>query len=443
MIFSEKIHKFKEFLSTPFDELGHLGKFFVFQVKLWPLCAKLLRANRADQQAAALAYHSIFGFVPLAIMMLIIFQSFPGSEDIGLKIRDMIYDAVQLNQFQYPDPDNPEQTVMLTEYVNNLVGDFFEKSGKGSATILSAVFVCWAAIKLLTIIERTFNNIWNAASGRSILRRIFYYWTPLTLGPLLVGAGLYIKTLDIINQRMGGLITVVNSISGWLIPVIVFFLLYWSMPNAKVRPLPALWAGAVAAVIWVLLKDLYGFYIIEYMPFRELYGILGLIPLTMLWIYISWLVVLFGVQLAYTTQNLEELNALQMVDNSENFSIAGEDTIIAVMGYVANEFDQGRAPVAGERVVRRFSLSYKLVYHILDELVDAGLLIHTSEPDEGYSLARSSDRIRLCEPAALAADHNADVYIDNCLALKDASNEYKKRLSEVRLSDISAAKNDV
>jgi len=93
MFFSDKARKFKEFLSTPFDDLGHFGRFVVFQFRLWPLCTKLLRSNRADQQAAALAYHSIFGFVPLVIMTLIIFQSFPGSEGIGTKLREMIYEA--------------------------------------------------------------------------------------------------------------------------------------------------------------------------------------------------------------------------------------------------------------------------------------------------------------------------------------------------------------
>ncbi|MFI4912298.1 MAG: YhjD/YihY/BrkB family envelope integrity protein [Sedimentisphaeraceae bacterium JB056] len=445
MIFSEKIHKFKEFISTPFDELGHVSRFIVFQFRLWPLCAKLLRTNRADQQAAALAYHSIFGFIPLAIMLLIIFQSFPGSEGIGEKFRDMVYEGIQLDKFQYPDAANPEQTVKLTDHVNKLIGGFFEKSSKGPATLLSGLFVFWAAIKLLTTIERTFNNIWNVSNGRGLLRRIFYYWTPLTLGPLLIGAGLYIKTLDIISKKMGGFVTILNDFSGWMIPILAFFLLYWSMPNTKVRTLPALWASSVAAVLWVLLKELYGFYIVEYMPFRELYGVLGLIPLSMLWIYISWLVVLFGVQLAYTTQNLEKLDAIETssVDNTENFSIAGDDTIIAVMGYISDEFDKGNGPVGGEKIVRKFSLPYKLVYHILGRLVKAGVLVSTSEPNEGYSLARSSDKIFLSELKALAIDHRIDVYIENCQSLKEASEQYGQRLGDVTLSDINVAKSDV
>ena len=439
MIFSEKLEKFKDFLSTPFEDLGHFSKFMVFQIKLWPQCIRLLRRNRADQQAAALAYHSIFGFVPLVIMTLIIFQSFPGSEGAGTKIREMIYEGIQLNNFQYPDPDNAEETILLTDYFDDLIAAFFEKSGTGSATLISALFIFWAAVKLLTTIERTFNNIWNLSNGRGLLTRIFYYWTPLTLGPLLIGAGLYLKTMDIITQRVGGFLPILNSVSGYLIPIFAFFLLYWSMPNTKVRPLPALWAAFIAAMIWILLKNLYGFYIVKYMPFRELYGVLGLIPLSMLWVYISWLVVLFGVQLAYTTQNLEKLDAIETstIDNAENFSIAGAETIMALMGYICEEFDNGRGPVTGEKIVRKFSLPYKLAYHILNKLVDAGLLVNTLEPSEGYSLAKSSDKIYLSDIQDLAIDHRVDVFLENSSALKEAAESYQSRLGNVRLNDIA------
>ena len=178
MLFLEQFNKLKKLLTMPLDEIKNLGKlmhFLIFQFRLWPLCIRLLKNNRADQQAAALAYHSIFGFVPIVIVALIIFQSFPGSSGTGAKFRDMIYESVQLNKFEYPDPNEPQGTFALTDYVNDLVGEFFKNSSKGSAAIISGLFIFWAAIKLLSTIERTFNNIWNVSNGRGILMRIFYY----------------------------------------------------------------------------------------------------------------------------------------------------------------------------------------------------------------------------------------------------------------------------
>ena len=89
------------------QRIGNFSSFVMFQFKLWPLCWRQLKTNRSDLQAAALAYNTIFGFIPLLIVMLIIFQSVPAYESIGNTIQDSIFKAVQLDEFTYSDPANP------------------------------------------------------------------------------------------------------------------------------------------------------------------------------------------------------------------------------------------------------------------------------------------------------------------------------------------------
>jgi membrane protein len=79
----------KKILTTPTEQLGKASLFLVFQVKLWSHCARLLKTNRSGQQAAALSYHTIFGIVPLAIMALLIFQSFPAYKEVGDKMKGL------------------------------------------------------------------------------------------------------------------------------------------------------------------------------------------------------------------------------------------------------------------------------------------------------------------------------------------------------------------
>ena len=79
-----------DLLTTPNTQLGRMGRLAVFQIKLWSHCAKLLRLNRAALQAAALSYRTIFGIIPMAIVMLLIFKLFPASADIGSKVTRMI-----------------------------------------------------------------------------------------------------------------------------------------------------------------------------------------------------------------------------------------------------------------------------------------------------------------------------------------------------------------
>ena len=87
----------KKLLTTPTAELGRASRFLAFQVKLWVHCGRLLRVNRAGQQAAALAYQTIFGIVPLAIVMLLMFQGLEAYTDTGEKIKDFIYDQANLS----------------------------------------------------------------------------------------------------------------------------------------------------------------------------------------------------------------------------------------------------------------------------------------------------------------------------------------------------------
>ncbi len=106
----------KNLLSTPTAQLGKASRFAVFQIKLWSHCARLLKKNRAGQQAAALSYHTIFVIVPLAIVILLIFQSLTAYKATGENIKALIYEQLNLTTIQYTvtGDQGTEQTIMLT-----------------------------------------------------------------------------------------------------------------------------------------------------------------------------------------------------------------------------------------------------------------------------------------------------------------------------------------
>jgi hypothetical protein len=129
----------KELLSTPTAQLGKAGRFVVFQIKLWSHCARLLKKNRSGQQAAALSYHTIFGIVPLAIVMLLVFQLFPAYHAEGERLKNLVYKNLHLTTIVYPS--QTEEKVMLTDHLDRIVDDFFAGVNKGSITLVSIVFV--------------------------------------------------------------------------------------------------------------------------------------------------------------------------------------------------------------------------------------------------------------------------------------------------------------
>jgi len=158
-------------LSTPTTQLGRASRFVVYQIKLWSYCARLLKKNMAVQQAAALSYHTIFGIVPLAIVMLLIFQTFPAYQHIGERIKDFIYEQAQFSAFTTQDvgEEGSEEAVRLTEHLDKIISKFFKGTNKGSITLFSVVIVIWAAVSLLSTIEKAFNRIWHISRGRSFL----------------------------------------------------------------------------------------------------------------------------------------------------------------------------------------------------------------------------------------------------------------------------------
>jgi len=393
----------EKLLTTPTTQVGKAGRFVVFQIKLWSHCARLLKINRSGQQAAALSYHTIFGIVPLAIVTLFIFQSFPTYSYIGENVKNFIYAQANLTAFKSPvsSSDNPEETIKLTEHLDAIVTRFFAETNKGQIGLFSILIVIWAALSLLATIEKSFNNIWHVATGRNFLHRIISYWALLTLGPLLLGTGIYVITRysKIANIHETVLSYVAPVILSYFVATVAFFLLYFVMPNTKVSFKAAIWGSAIAALVWMAAKSIFGYCITELGLYRTVYGVMALIPMTVVWIYITWLTVLFGLQLTYTTQHLKSLDAAEIAAarKNEKYFIANDLTIINIVREIAAAFQANQAPVQPEDICSKLDIPAEFGQKILDHLVNSRLIVRTSDPAAGFLPARDPANIKLSE----------------------------------------------
>jgi len=409
----------EKLLSTPTTQLGKAGRFVVFQIKLWSHCARLLKQNRSAQQAAALSYHTIFGIVPLAIVTLLLFQSFPAYSQIGEKVKNFIYEQANLSAFksQKAAGEDSQETVTLTEHLDNIVATFFAQTNRGQIGLFSILLVIWAALALLTTIERSFNNIWHVARGRSFFQRIISYWALLTLGPLLLGAGIYIVTREPAISRLQQ--TVLSNVAplvlSYLVATGAFFLLYFVLPNTKVRAKAALWGAAVGALVWIAAKNAFGYCITELNLYRTVYGVMALVPMTVVWIYITWLTVLFGLQLTFTTQHLTSLDAAQIAaaKKNEEYFIANDLTAINIVREIAAAFEGNQAPVPAEVLCGNLDIPAEFGQKILDHLVSTRLIVKTSEPVAGFMPAREPQNIKLSDIAEALASAGLAQPTDN------------------------------
>lgn len=429
-------------LSTPTAQLGKASRFMAFQIKLWWHCVRLLKINRAGQQAAALSYHTIFGIVPLTILILLIFQLFPGYSGIGKEVKNRIYEQLQLSAIEYPpNPEKPEEKIALTEYLDDIVGGFLTRFDEGSIALFSAVIVVWASLSLLSTIERAFNHIWHVGKGRSFMHRISNCWAILTLGPLLLIVGVYITTqyspLGEIQKKVSSSITPV--VLSYILSTLAFSLLYVTLPNTKVQAGSAIWGAAIAALVWSLAKWGFRAYVIRFIPYSQVYGVLGLIPLGVFWIFVTWYIVLFGLQLTFTTQHLQSLDAAEIATakETEEYFIANDLTAMNIVRQIAVAFQKNQAPVSPEVICSKLSIPAEFGEKILDHLVESGIIMKTSEPKLGFVPAQEPANIKLSEIASAVAEVSfAQSPTDQPQALEQITTAQRDALAKHNLVEI-------
>jgi membrane protein len=210
------------------------------------------------------------------------------------------------------------------------------------------------------------------------------------------------------------------------------------MPNVKVKVRPALWGAAVAALAWNIAKWGFSLYVTKLIPNQAVYGIMGLIPLSVLWIYLSWLIVLFGLQLTYTTQNIksiEDAEAEAAARNEASF-IAGEMTVINVMRYISNAFLQKRGPLEMQTICSELKLPAQFANRLLGHLVDKGLLIRTSEPRVGFVPATEAANIKLSDISEVVSRASFVQFENKEGTLAEISQKQKDLLGQYTLGQL-------
>jgi YihY family inner membrane protein len=416
-------------------------------------CARLFRLNRCGTQAAALAYHTIFGIVPLAIVTLMVFQMFPAYKGMGDKVRDLVYEQLNLNKIIYTADDKNEKVdtiagsgenkkdpnqISITTKINEITNRYISNLNTGAIKFVGGLLTIWVALSLLTTIEKSFNTIWGVPRSRDILHRTINYWAILTLGPLLLGLGVYLSTEYPFQQTLQqSAFTYIKPVFGFGISVALMFCLYMFLPNARVKATAALGGAVVAAIFWTAMKIGFGYYVKEYIPYQAVYGIMGLIPLAVFWIYIVWLIVLVGLQLTFAAQHvhvLDKAERMAKLRQEQTSFIATDQTSIQIMREVMVAFeDKNRKPVISSEIATVMALDENFVERILENLTRAGLLCKTTDPIVGYVPSTDSTNITLAE-VSMAMEKSS--FQTQSPKLRQVIEQVRTELAKFNLKDI-------
>ncbi|SJL84802.1 virulence factor BrkB family protein [Vibrio palustris] len=241
--------------------------------------------DRVNVTAGYLAYITLISLVPMLTVLVSILSSFTVFDNVSDVIQDFV-----ITHF----------VPTAGDAVSGALKQFVSNTGK--MTAVGSIFLFVAALMLISNVDRSLNFIWRVRNKRRMVFSLSMYWMFLTLGPLLIGASIalssYITSLKVIdNETLTG---AYNLFLRWL-PVLLSFLaftvLYLLVPNKKIK-LPHAFTGALAAaVLFELSKKGFAFYITHFPSYQLIYGALAAIPILFVWVYLCWLIVLFGAEI--------------------------------------------------------------------------------------------------------------------------------------------------
>lgn len=246
-------------------------------------------------RAAALAYTTLLALVPLMTVSLALLSAFPVFQDGAQKIQDFVF-----SNFVAGSAD------IIQQHLQSFVDSARHLSPTG------LFFLVITAIMMIFNMESDFNAIWRVKKRRHGVSAFLIYWGVLTLLPISVGVGIAVSTnlaaLPLVVE-MGEFLDIKTMLLRCLPNLITwmsFTILYVTLPNCVVKIRHAIWGGLVAMILFSWAKFGFSWYLINFPSYELLYGALATIPIFLLWLYMTWLIILFGAVVAYVIANGNE-----------------------------------------------------------------------------------------------------------------------------------------
>lgn len=252
-------------------------------------CRYLLRRFGEDncpKNAAALTYTTLFAVVPVMTVTYAMLAAIPVFNQVGGQIEAFIFDNFV-----------PSTGAALREYLSEFSQQARQLTGIGVAVLMVTAFM------MLLNIEKSFNAIWRIRQPRRGLSSFLLYWAVLSLGPLLLGAGFVVSTYLASLSFLSGdavLASAWKQLLGWLpllLSIAAFTLIFVAVPNTRVRFKHGFAGGVLVALLFEGAKACFALYVALFPSFQLIYGAFATFPLFLLWIYVAWMIILFGAEL--------------------------------------------------------------------------------------------------------------------------------------------------
>ncbi|MCY7296795.1 virulence factor BrkB family protein [Alteromonas sp. a30] len=245
-------------------------------------CLKQIVNDRIGVTAGHLAYVTLLSLVPFVMVFFAILSAFPAFSGIRGQLEAFVFSNFV-----------PAASDVVQKYLTEFVGNASEMG------VISILFLVAVALLLISNIDKALNHLWRTVNQRRAIFTFSIYWMVLTLGPLLVGSSLAISSYLVglktfADEYTPGLGSLFLNLTPFIISFFIHFVLYMVVPNKSVKASHAMVGAFCAAVLFELGKKLFALYVTGFPSYQVIYGALAAVPILLLWVYVSWNIVLFG-----------------------------------------------------------------------------------------------------------------------------------------------------
>lgn len=383
------------------------------------LTARSFAGDRCVLRAMALTYTTVLSLVPLLAFSFAMLKGLGWYEDLRQQqidpYLDELFGALQPVSLAPVDagpavlvaPSEPAGITQLRQGFDQVL-DLVDRTDVKGLGAIGLLVLMLTALRLLSSIEESFNEIWGVRKARSWVRKLSDYLTMVVITPIFLVVAVGVTGLaksagvaEFLEERMalGGLVEAAMRAAPVMIGWIVFTLVYLVMPNRRGNLSSAALGGFVAALLWQLTLLAHIEFQIGVAKFNAIYAGFAALPIFLAWVQISWLIVLLGAELAYAHESEREYRGLATYEQREH--AFQQSLALRASVRIAAAFLAGEPPVTSHAIGGALGVSSREVDEVLRELERGRLVSHvdSAESADGvaYQPARDPGSIRVTD----------------------------------------------
>jgi len=406
---AELIKKVNDFLTK---DLWHLDTvplnrfrtWLVYLVKLIYATVREFTDNELTLRAMSLVYTTLLSIVPLLAFSVSILKAFG--------VVDNQVEPLLANFLEPLGEKGTEITGQIIGFINNI--------NFGVLGIMGLLMLIYTSISLIMKIEDSLNHIWKVKKGRSLVRRFSDYISILLIGPVFMLAAIGLTASfesNAIVQRvlsmepLGTLLLFAGKLIPYLFVFLVFTFIYIIIPNTKVKFKSALIGGAIAGIAWQTTGWVFAFSVAKSTRYAAIYSSLAMLILFMIWLYVNWLIMLIGAQIAYCHQNLKSLDLGKRIFQLS--SKLKEKLSFMVMYLIGYNFYHNKEKWTNDTLTQHLGLPQVSIESTIKELEEKNLILEVGEDPVFYLPAKDIEAITLTEILDAARVNKETTFLEN------------------------------